>query len=288
MTYEKNGGRRRNSSLGVRDRHCYYKPDFDSAEMSRNDGKKRVVFSALLLISLAFVIAAVFVSFFTSYFDLKNIRVSGIMNHSEEEIILASGIEYGKKLYGIKSGKAEKLILEAYPEISEVNIKKVLPAEIVIELTYEAPEYYICVTGEYYTLSESLRVIERFSEKRNLEAMGLIYLELPNIKRAVTGEKLQFFEDDEDYIVGVLENLAESGFSGEIDRVYIKGKFDITLAKSGEFKIELGDFKDQSLKLLMAEKIMETGSYRGQSGVIIDVSDAGESSAMISKTVKIE
>ena len=52
--------------------------------------------------------------------------------------------------------------------------------------------------------------------------------------------------------------------------------------------IELGDFKDQSLKLLMAEKIMETGAYRGQSGVVIDVSDATESSAMISKTLKIE
>ncbi len=284
MTYEKKGVRRKNSSLDARDRPYYYKPDF----RDKGESKKKIALTALLLISIALFIAAVFVSFFTSYFDLKNIKVSGIMKHSEEEIIKTSGIEMGKKLYGIKSDEAEKRILEAYPEISEVSIKKVLPAEIVIELTYETPEYYISVTGEYFTLSESLRVIERSSEKKSLEAMGLIYLELPDIKRAVTGESLEFFGDDKEYIGDILDSIAESAFADEIDRVYIDGKFDITIAKSGEFKIELGDFKDQALKLLMAEKIMEAGSYRGQSGVVIDVSDASESSAMVSKTLKIE
>ncbi len=284
MTYEKNGAVRRNRSHGARDRQYYYKP----APENKGYGKKRTFLTSLLLISLAFLIAAAFVSFFTSYFNLKAIKVNGLMKHSEKMIIETSGIEMGKKLYGINSAEAEKRILEAYPEISEVSIKKVLPAEMIIELTYETPEYYICVTGEYFTLSETLRVIERFSEKKSLEAMGLIYLELPDIRRAVTGEKIEFFGEDKEYIGEILNSLSESGFAGEINRVYIDGKFDITLAKSGEFKIELGDFKDQSLKLLMAEKIMEAGSYRGQSGVVIDVSDACESSAMISKTLKID
>ncbi len=288
MTYEKRSALRRDTSLGARDRPYYYKPDFGPAKAVGSGSKKKFMLTALLLVLIAFVIAAVFISFFTSYFDLKGISVRGIMKHSEEEIIGASGIEYGKKLYGIGCGDAEKKILSAYPEISEVNIRKVLPSDIVIELTYETPEYYICVTGEYFTLSESLRVIERCSGKKSLEAMGLIYLELPEVKRAVTGEKLQFFTSDTEYIENILETLSASGFAGEVNRVYIGGKFDITLAKSGEFMIELGDFKDQSLKLLMAEKIMETGAYRGQSGVVIDVSDATESSAMISKTLKIE
>ena len=251
-------------------------------------GRRKTIFAALLLIFLAFLIAAVFVSFFTSYFDLKDININGLMKHSEEMIIETSGIEMGKKLYGIKTDEAEKRILKEYPEICEVNIRKVLPAEIVIDLTYETPEYYISVTGEYFTLSESLRVIERCSEKKSLEAMGLVYLELPDVKRVVTGEELEFFGDDKGYIGDILSNLSSSDFAGEINRVYIGGKFDITLAKSGEFKIELGDFKDQNLKLLMAEKIMEAGSYRGQSGVVIDVSDVAESSAMISKTLKID
>jgi hypothetical protein len=50
----------------------------------------------------------------------------------------------------------------------------------------------------------------------------------------------------------------------------------------------MGDYKDQRLKLLMAEKMMESGGYRGMTGVIFDVSDASESSVMVSKTLKIE
>ena len=284
MTYEKKGVGRKKASSATKDRQYYYRP----ASGNKGDGRRKSFLTALILVSLALLIAAVFVGFFTSYFDLKDIKVNGIMKHSEEMIIEKSGIEYGKKLYSIKSDEAERRILKAYPEISEVSIKKVLPAEIVISLTYETPEYYICVTGEYFTLSESLRVIERCSEKKSLEAMGLVYLELPDIKRAVAGERLEFFGDDKEYIGDILSNLAESGFAGEIDRVYIDSKFDITLAKSDEFKIELGDFKDQTLKLLMAEKIMEAGSYRGQSGVVIDVSNTSESSAMVSKTLKIE
>ncbi len=288
MTYEKKVGRIKKGSLGKRDRPYYFNPDFGSNVKNKGEGRKKTILAALLLVLLAIFIASVFIGFFSSYFDLKDIRVNGIMNHSEEEIILASEIEMGKKLYAIRSDEAEKKILEAYPEISEVSIKKVLPAEIVIELTYETPEYYICITGQYFTLSESLRVIERFSDKKSLEAMGLIYLELPDIKRAATGEKIKFFGDDMEYIMDVLESFSLSCFAGEIDRVYISGKFDITLAKSGEFMIKLGDYKDQSLKLTMAEKIMEAGSYRGQSGVVIDVSDVAESSVMVSKTVKIE
>lgn len=284
MTYEKKGVGRKKGSSATKDRPYYYKPDSGN----KGNGRRKTLLAALILVTLALLIAAIFVGFFTSYFDLKNIKVNGTMKHTEEMIIEKSGIEYGKKLYSINGDEAKKRILKAYPEISEVSIKKVLPAEIVIELTYETPEYYICVTGEYFTLSDSLRIIERCSEKKSLEAMGLVYLELPDIKRAVTGEKIEFFGDDKEYIGDVLDNLAMSGFAGEIDRVYINGKFDITLAKSGEFKIELGDFKDQGLKLLMAEKIMEAGSYRGQSGVVIDVSNACESSVMVSKTLKID
>lgn len=287
MTDDRYGARGKNIRSGARDKSYYFHPEMGMMKKERA-GKSSAVITVLLLLLAALVIGGVLVGFFSSYFDLKDISVSGLSKHSEEDVILTSGIEIGEKLYAVSGSKAEQNILAEYPEIARVNVKKVLPAQIVIELEYETPRYFVCITGEYFTLSESLRVLERTSDRKSLEAMGLIYVEMPNIKRAVTGERIEFFGDDEKYIGEILESLDASSFADEINRVYIGGKFDVALVKAGEYRIEMGDFKDQKLKLLMAEKVMEDGSYRGQSGVVLNVSDVSESSVMVSKTLKIE
>ncbi|MBQ8208950.1 MAG: FtsQ-type POTRA domain-containing protein [Clostridia bacterium] len=289
MTESRYGAARRNIRSGARDKPYYYRPWMEAQTAKRQrSGKNTLIISILILILAAALIGAVLIGFFSSYFDLKSINVKGLSKHSEEEIILTSGIETGTKLYSIDSDEAERKILAAYPEIADVTVKKVLPADIVIELTYETPEYFVGITGEYFTLSDSLRVIERTSDRKSLESLGLVYVEMPNIKRAVTGERIEFFGGDEVYIEEILKNLSESSFAEEVNRVYIGGKFDIAFVKVGEYRIEMGDFKDQRLKLLMAEKVMESGGYRGVSGVVLDVSDVSESSAMIHKTLKIE
>ena len=268
-----------------------------SYERSRKNGafggeirvKKRSIFlTPAVLILLAIIVGCVLFSIFSSFFDLKAINVIGLAGHSEEEIIETSGFELGKKLYSIRTDGAKRNILEKYSNIARVDIKKQFPAGILIELTYEVPKYFVEITGEYFSLSESMRVIERSKTKKALEEKGLIYLELPNIQRAVTGETLKFFKGDEAYIRELLLKISASVFDGEIDRIYIKSKFDIALVKVGEYRLEMGDFKNVELKLIMADKIIENGGYRGQSGVIIDVSDVSESSAMIEKNQKIE
>lgn len=289
MTYNAYGSSRENSRRSHADKPYHYKPGFGVRyEPAKKRGKSRLILTVLLLVALAFILGSVLVGFFTSYFDLKKISVSGVGKYPDEEIILTSGIEAGTKLYSIDGGEAEENILSAYPEIADVKVRKVFPSEVLIELTYETPKYFICVTGEYFTLSESLRVIERCPGRKSLEESRFIYLEMPNVKRAVTGERIEFFGDDEEYIKSVLDSLSESAFSEDIDRIYIKAKFDISFVKVGEYKINMGDYKDQRLKLLMAEKMMESGGYRGMTGVIFDVSDASESSVMVSKTLKIE
>ncbi len=251
--------------------------------------KKRSIFlTPAVLILLAVIVGCVLFSIFSSFFDLKTISVSGLSGHTEEEIIETSCIELGKKLYSIGTEGAKTNILAKYPNIARVDIKKQFPSGIIIQLTYEVPTYFVEITGEYFSLSESMRVIERSKNKKTFEEMGLVYLELPNIKRAVAGEHLMFFKGDEEYIGTLLEKISASVFDGDIDRIYIKSKFDIALVKVGEYRLEMGDFKNVELKLLMADKIMEEGGYRGQSGVIIDVSDVSESSAMIEKNQKIE
>ncbi|MBE6539032.1 MAG: FtsQ-type POTRA domain-containing protein [Ruminococcaceae bacterium] len=278
-----------------RDRPYYYRPsNSPPLRSSRRDSRKNAhgrasylgVIAGLLL--TAAVVGSLLFGFFSSYFDVSSIGVTGLSGHSAKEIIAASGIEQGKKLYSVDAKGAEKKILALYPEIASVDVKKVLPSEISIVLTYETPKYFVEVTGEYFTLSESLRVLEKRTSRKSCEAGGLIYLEVPGIKRSVTGEKLQFFGEENEYVGNFLSILSDSPLADDVDRIYIGGKFDVSLVKKGKYRIELGDLNDEMLKLKMAEKVLDAGGYRDLEGVVLNVSDVSESSVSVQKTLKIE
>ncbi len=282
---------RANVSIKRRRKPYYYRPSHSPPKSHGGQalhGKQAAILVLSLVLIAAVLIGVVLVGFFTSYFDVKSIEISGLSENSREEVIAFSGIEVGKKLYSINAKEAEQKILDAFPKISGVEIKKQLPDSVSISLTYDVPKYFIKVTGEYFTLSEGLRVLTRGGSKKELEAEGLIYLELPNISRAVTGEELGFFSGAEAFIKPFLDDFSSSELSAEIDRIYIKNKFDISLVSVGKYRIEMGDVKDQVLKMKMAEKMLDVGGYRDLEGVVLNVSDVTESSAIVSKTLKIE
>ncbi|MGN1048169.1 MAG: cell division protein FtsQ/DivIB [Eubacteriales bacterium] len=248
---------------------------------------KRRAFILLVIIAL-FAIGFLLVGFFSSYFDIKEISVSGDGKYSDEAIIEASGLTLGVKLYSADTESARKNILSEFPDLKDVKINKVLPATIQIEAIYEIPKYYICITGEYFTLSDGLRVLSRSASAAACKSSGLIYVSLPDVKRAVTGERLSFFYESDDYIVRFLTDFSESSFYTDADRIYIGGKFDISFVKTGYYRVKIGSFHDCALKTKMVEKVLDEGGYRGEKGVTIDVSDVSETAVSVSKTAKIE
>lgn len=246
------------------------------------------VFAVLGALIAAGIIAFILLWFFSSYFNVRSISLSESGKYSAEEVISASGLTTGVKLYSVDADTAEKRILESFPEMKSVKVRKELPCDLVIDIAYELPRYYITVTGENYTLSETLRVLDRNVSETECRVLSLTKLTLPTIKRAVTGEKLELFDDDGGHLESFLEVFSDSYFSDKIDRIDILSRFDITLTKIGGYRISVGDTYDMSLKLKMAEKVLEEGSYDGTDGVMIDVSDPSEAGVRQVKTLKIE
>lgn len=250
-----------------------------------NKGTVLTVFGALLI---AAVLGFILVWFFSSYFNVKTIMLSADGKYSADEVIAVSGLQKGVKLYSVKTAPAEEKILSAFPEIKSVRVKKELPATLVIDVIYETPKYYINITGENFTLSETLRVLSRGGKDADMRVLGLVRLVLPGVKRAVTGERLEFFDGEGGYAEEFLKTFSESYFADKTDRITVRSKFDIDLVKIGNYRIEMGDVDDAELKFRMAKKVLEDGSYDGRDGVIIDVSDSSEAGVRVVKTLKIE
>lgn len=255
----------------------------------RNGGGSGLAVIILLIVTFAALIGLVLYGFLSSFFNLKSISLAKEGKHTDVEIIAASEIKLGTKVYLINSREAEAKIREKYPEISYAKVEKIFPSEIIIDLVYEVPRYYVYVTGDYYTLSENLYVLERSSSRKECEEMNLVYVVTPKIKRAVTGERLKF-EDGEtfDYVTKTLDILTASDIYSDVDTLYIESKFDISAVKKGSYKIILGDCHEQELKLKMASAVLNEPIYRGETGVIVNVSNVSECSVKLDKTAKIE
>ena len=113
-------------------------------------------------------------------------------------------------------------------------------------------------------------------------------LELPEIRRAVTGEVLSFADEGTvEYVGRMLSAVSESDLYGMIDKLSIKNKFESFALKTDCFKITFGEVEDEKLKIKMALRVMEDGGYYTQTGVFVDATDASEVTVAVRKNEKI-
>ena len=81
--------------------------------------KKRAIATALIVILTLLVCALVFWGAF-SVQHVRKIKIKGNGHYTDEQIISASGIEYGSLLYSLDIEKTEKEILEKLPYVKNV------------------------------------------------------------------------------------------------------------------------------------------------------------------------
>ena len=240
------------------------------------------------LIAALLVVGALIVCFLTSILNVSEFATANEGRYSPQELAEAAGIELGKKIWSVDVKEAERKILETYTEIGSVKVRRELPDRIVFEPVYASAKYYISLYGEYYTLSDGLRVLERVESKSYCTGLRLVLLELPEIRRAVTGEVLSFADEGAvEYVGRMLSAVSGSDLYGMIDKLSIKSKFESFALKTDCFKVTFGEVKDENLKMKMALRVMEDGGYHTQTGVFVDATDATEVTVAVRKNEKI-
>ncbi len=240
------------------------------------------------LILALILVGALIVCFLTSILNISEFATANEGRYSPQELAEAAGIKMGEKIWSVDVKKAERGILETYTEIGSVKVTRELPDRIIFEPVYASAKYYVALYGEYYTLSDSLRVLERVDSRSYCADLRLVCLELPEIRRAVTGEVLTFAEDSSAGYVGrMLSAVSGSDLYSMIDKLSIKSKFESYAQKTDCFKITFGEVKDENLKIKMALRVMEDGGYYTQTGVFVDATDASEVVVAVRKNEKI-
>ena len=210
-----------------------------------------------------------------SFLPVKTFELEGISSYyNRSELIEASGIEYGDKLYSIDLGKVEKEIKKNCAYIESIDIKRSFPNKIIFSVVEKTPQWYIEITDDFYVLDENLTVLQESTNEDILKIRGLTRLELPNVKSAVCGE-LPVFGADELEIkrsCELINTIRQHPLKLRITHVDIKSRFEIYVAVDGTFVAYCGDMGSMEAKLDALGKVLTKDFCSRYAGADIDVS----------------
>lgn len=215
-------------------------------KLKSREGRRRAAIITIAVCSALLVLFAIFDAF--SIQRVRLIVVNGDAPYTNEQIIAVSGIEKGGLLYSIDKKDVERKILEGAPYIKDVNITRALEV-VFINVTADKPKYYTEVSGEYFILSEDLRVLERRLAKGNLDT--LTKLILPELSTAVVGRYAEYGEAGKnDYVLETLEFFSNVYEGEKLTEVGLSGRFDGVYAIFGDrIKIIFGSVENLSEKV---------------------------------------
>ncbi len=99
-------------------------------------------------------VALVITFMMSSYFNINEIKVEGMVRYSAEQILTLSELSLGQNIFKTKTGKAEEKI-EADPHIAKATIKRDLPKTLVITVEERLPAAQIPYGEDQYAVIDA-------------------------------------------------------------------------------------------------------------------------------------
>lgn len=128
-------------------------------------------FFGIVLLVIILIILFVYFLFFHSFFQIKNIEVSGNNKVKTEQI---NNLIEKKNIFLFNKNETRKRILNNFSEIVEVDIKRNLPVTIKIEIEERKPVALICQNNCFFIDKEGII----FEKAENIEILKIKNLTL--------------------------------------------------------------------------------------------------------------
>ena len=213
--------------------------------------------------------------FVRSLMKVSVFEIFGDSPYDERDIISASRIKYGDKLYDIDVDTAGENIKTYCPYIENAEIESKFPNKVKIVVSQYTPSWYVEIFGDYYALDSDLRVLEETANNEKFINGGIAKLALPNVKSAVVGEKLVYGDNDTEvrFAEEFMDMLKQTTFKSKLTLVDIESRFDIYIQVGGEINVYMGNTSNAKEKLDAVETALKDPKLEGCISAEIDASN---------------
>ncbi len=185
------------------------------------------------------------------FFRVTDIQVTGNSIYSEEEIISASGIEYGENLFFVSTSSSVAGIKQTLPYIDTVKISKSYPSIMRIEITESYGTAAVYSGGEYWITDAAGKVLDK-SNKSGTE--GLIAIAGLEVNAPVVGKVLTADTENSaalQYVKDALRIIEENGLTESVYEIDVSNIGNMTINYEGRFTVKMGSNEDLEYKFRM-------------------------------------
>lgn len=210
------------------------------------------------------------------FFRVESVEVVGSARYGADEILSYTDIAEGVSLFSV-SDRDLAGIAERLSYIREIRITRKLPNTLVLSVIEDKPRYFAELYGEYFILSDELRVLDRVFGRTALEGMGLIELVLPEVDSVLVGGRTMFSADvSQKYVTAYLDALESSPLYDRVTAFDLRDRFNLAMIASGIYLIDLGNGDELGTKLTAVTGMLEHSVLSDGVPATIDATDPSQ------------
>jgi len=194
------------------------------------------------------------------FFRVNEIQVEGETRYTAEQVVAASGIDFGTHLFFVDGMAARREIQARLPYVGQVEILRRFPNRIVIAVDETAPVALFRFEQGYLILDRNAKILERADEApSSLRLIRLLGLPEPILPRE--GETLALGEAGRErlrYLQNILGALSTMGVVSEVSFVDMTELHDPEVHYADRFTVRLGPNRNLPHKMGMLVGIVGT------------------------------
>lgn len=235
---------------------------------------KKLICAFLLLVMCGLIIFGL-IRFIKSFMKISVFEITGDYPYESEEIINASGLKKGDKLYDIDEEKIINTIKLKCPYVKNVKVESKFPNRIKFNIESFFAAYYVEIFGDYYAIDANMRVLEETSDNTKFINLKVPKLCIPNIKTAIVGSELIYGADESEikFTEEFLSVLRMSTFTSRLTLVDIDNRFEIYVQVDGKIDVYMGNSEKAKEKLKAVETALADPRLERCISAKIDVSN---------------
>ncbi len=242
----------------------------DKRKLKRIRGQKIRRYSFFTFLA---AIALLAVMFFTPFFNVKNIQISGNARISTEQISDNLKDLHGKNLFRISNRSVRKKLF-TLPYVEKVTIKKKpFPPTLSVSVKECNPIGQVDYNGSLVTIDASFKILEVSDER----FYGIPTILGTSPSSAKEGDTIHFRDaEEEDIIVSCISHIEKSGLVSNITQISFEDITNITFKYQDRLDAICGTHIDFQRKLALFKEAVNSNRLTENSRGTINLSTTGK------------
>lgn len=243
------------------------------ARRRRNRRYRRSRLTVPFRILSFFLICGAIVAALILFFKVQTITVAGNSRYTTEEILAVTDIEQGENLFLINKYAVASAITGQLPYVESVQIRRVLPDGIVIEVQECEPVAAVIQGSDAWLISGSGKLLERVTESQSASYVQIRGCELLLPTVAAIAQLPSDGNITREELLSFLEVLQERGMLDQAEWIDCSDPETLVMRYAGRFDVELRYNADFNKKMRALEEIIGYLEDNETGTIILTMSD---------------